>query len=110
MEIVYASLKHRRSGAAVERAEAAEAVDALWAHTEPGDGLQHVSAQPASDRVDLLLYFLSRDPFAEPGVTSRAYRLIARSHTASPLLRRAFLPPEAPEPSEPSEPSEPAGR
>lgn len=105
MDIVYASLKHRRSGTATEHAEAAEAVDALWAHTEPGDGLQHVSAQPASDRVDFLLYFLSRDPSAEPGVTTRAHRLISRSHKASLLLRQAFLPPEPPAAPEPPEPA-----
>ncbi|SOB86364.1 hypothetical protein SAMN06272789_6676 [Streptomyces sp. 1331.2] len=64
MDIVYASLKRRWPGDAAEAigaAEAAAAVDALWAHAEPADGLQHASAQPADDRIDFLLYLLSRD-------------------------------------------------
>ncbi|RKS96919.1 hypothetical protein BX286_7082 [Streptomyces sp. 3211.6] len=98
MEIVYASLKRRRPGATAQANEAAEAVDALWAHAEPGDGLEHASAQPAHDRIDLLLYLLSRDPADQPDAVRRAHRLISRSHRTSPLLRRSYLPPEPPEP------------
>ncbi|MFE4972753.1 hypothetical protein ACFRAR_11625 [Kitasatospora sp. NPDC056651] len=106
MEIVYASLKRRQPAAAAGatgEAEAAEAVDALWAHAEPADGLQHASAQPAGDRIDLLLYLLSRDPFDPLGrldpaaAVFRAHGLIARSHRTSPTLRRRYLPPEPPQ-------------
>ncbi|WP_030247448.1 hypothetical protein [Streptomyces sp. NRRL S-350] len=106
MDIVYASLKRRRPGSAAEAigaAEAAEAVDALWAHAEPADGLQHASAQPADDRIDFLLYLLSRDSSDASGrpdpvdAVCRAHGLIARSHRTSPMLMRCYLPPEPPE-------------
>ncbi|MFE3878040.1 hypothetical protein ACFXPX_27035 [Kitasatospora sp. NPDC059146] len=103
MDIVYASLKRRQPAAvagATGAAEAAEAVDALWAHAEPADGLQHASAQPADDRIDLLLYLLSRGPSDPPGqldpAAVRAYGLIARSHRTSPTLLQRYLPPEPP--------------
>ncbi|MFE5585324.1 hypothetical protein [Kitasatospora sp. NPDC056531] len=97
MDIVHASLKRRQPGATAEASEAAEAVDALWAHAEPADGLQHASAQPASDRIDLLLYLLSRDPSDRPDAVGRAHSLISRCHRTSPLLHRSYLPPEPPE-------------
>ncbi|CAM5546502.1 hypothetical protein KAURM247S_06082 [Kitasatospora aureofaciens] len=98
MEIVYASLRRRQPGdTAAEVNEAAETVDALWAHAEPGDGLQHASALPASDRIDLLLYLLTRDAPGQPDAVSRAHHLICRSHRTSPLLHRCYLPPEPPE-------------
>ncbi|MGA5823221.1 hypothetical protein ACPC54_35825 [Kitasatospora sp. NPDC094028] len=99
MEIVHASLKRRQPVAAArenEAAEAAEAVDALWAHAEPADGLQHASALPAPDRIDLLLYLLTRDTPDESDAVSRAHRLITRSHRTSPLLRHGYLPLEPP--------------
>ncbi|MFB7668488.1 hypothetical protein ACFC1R_31965 [Kitasatospora sp. NPDC056138] len=94
MEIVYASLRRRHPGEATETNEAAEAVDALWAHADPSDGLQHASAQSAPDRIDLLLYMLSRDRSDQPDAVHRAHSLIYRSHRTSPLLRRCYLPPE----------------
>ncbi|SOB78771.1 hypothetical protein [Streptomyces sp. 1331.2] len=124
MDIVYASLKRRWPGDAAEAigaAEAAAAVDALWAHAEPADGLQHASAQPADDRIDFLLYLLSRDSSDSSGSSGlsdssgspgspgssgrpdrvdavcRAHSLIARSHRTSPMLLRCYLPPEPPE-------------
>ncbi|AUY48339.1 hypothetical protein [Streptomyces sp. CB01881] len=96
MDIVYASLKRRHPGTGAEASEAAEAVDALWAHAKPADGLQHASAQPALDRIDLLLYLLSRDPSDLPDAVGRAHSLVSRSHRTSPLLRRCYLPPEPP--------------
>lgn len=105
MDIVYASLKRRQPAAAEASgaAEAAEAVDALWAHSEPADGLQHASAQPVDDRIDLLLYLLSRDPSDPSGrldpadAVCRAHGLIVRSHRTSPMLLRRYLPPEPPQ-------------
>ncbi|MFJ9697181.1 hypothetical protein [Kitasatospora sp. NPDC101183] len=99
MEIVYASLRRRPGGTAGAN-EAAEVVDALWAHALPGDGLQHASTLPADDRIDLLVYLLSRDPSDRPDAVGRAHDLIARSHRTSPLLRRCYLPPEPPEPAD----------
>ncbi|MEU3771984.1 hypothetical protein AB0F11_01975 [Streptomyces sp. NPDC032472] len=98
MDIVYASLKRRHAPAAADASEAAEAVDALWAHADPADGLQHASAQPAPDRMDFLLYLLSRDPADEPDAVGRAHSLISRCQRTSPLLRRHYLPPEPPAP------------
>lgn len=103
MDIVYASLKRRRPGPPAGAVAAAEAVDALWAHAGPADGLQHASAQPADDRIDFLLYLLSRDPSEPSGrldpadAVCRAHSLIARTHRTSPMLLRYYLPPEPPE-------------
>ncbi|WP_369185312.1 hypothetical protein [Streptomyces sp. Y1] len=73
MEVVHASLKRRHPGTAAPENEAAEAVDALWAHAEPADGLQHASALPAPDRIDLLLYLLTRNtPPATPSAAPTA--------------------------------------
>ncbi|MFJ4188173.1 hypothetical protein [Kitasatospora sp. NPDC089509] len=94
MEIIHASLRRRPGGTAGAN-EAAEVVDALWAHAEPGDGLQHAYAEPADDRIDLLLYLLGRDPSDRPDAGRRAYSLIARSHRSSPALHRGYLPPQA---------------
>ncbi|WP_431681002.1 hypothetical protein [Kitasatospora sp. KL5] len=99
MDIVYASLRRRCSGP-VPPGEAAEVLAALWAHARPDDGLQHVSARSEDDRIDLLLYLLTRTPDpvgAEPG-PDRAHALISRSRQASPLLHRRYLPP-APAPA-----------
>ncbi|MFE6056301.1 hypothetical protein ACFQ6N_36615 [Kitasatospora sp. NPDC056446] len=71
-------------------------MDALWAHAEPADGLQHASAQAADGRLDLLLYLLTRDSPDEADAVRRAHGLIARSHRASPLLSLNYLPPEPP--------------
>ncbi|KJS61009.1 hypothetical protein [Streptomyces rubellomurinus] len=92
MEIVHASLKRRHPASAARENEAAEAVDALWAHAEPADGLQHASALPAPDRLDLLLYLLTQDTPGQGDAVSRAHRLITRSHRTSPLLRHSYLP------------------
>ncbi|WP_052390268.1 hypothetical protein [Streptomyces sp. NRRL B-24484] len=99
MDIVYASLRRRCPGP-VPPGEAAEVLAALWAHARPDDGLQHVSARIEDDRVDLLLYLLTRTPGpadADAG-PARARALMDRSHLASPLLRRRYLPP-APAPA-----------
>ncbi|MFK0258246.1 hypothetical protein [Streptomyces sp. NPDC090445] len=94
MDFVYASLHRRQPAEAAPAAEAAEVVDALWAHALPGDGLQHVSARAEPDRVDVLLYLLSTDsPDALDGV-DRAHTLITRSRQTSSVLRRRYLPPE----------------
>jgi len=111
MDIVYTSLDRRPTTdpppadeltEAARAAEAAEAVNALWAHAVPADGLEHASAEAGPDRLDLLLYLLPPDPTrpTAPGATHRAAALLARSHQASPLLRRRYLPPP-PRPQEP---------
>jgi hypothetical protein len=94
MEMVYASLILRRPDVVVQASGAAEVVDALWVHAEPGDGLQHASARPVRGRLDLLLYFLSREPSDGSDAVGRAHSMITRTHRASPALRRWYLPPE----------------
>ncbi|MFE5586977.1 hypothetical protein [Kitasatospora sp. NPDC056531] len=94
MEIIYASLTARQSEDGVQSNREAEIVDALWAHSAPGDGLQHVNARPESGRVDLLLYLLTLDSPDAPSALQRAHALIARSHQASPWLNRRYLSPE----------------
>ncbi|MFA7767974.1 hypothetical protein [Streptomyces sp. NRRL S-448] len=93
MEIVYASLTRRRPGEASHEREAAEVVDALWAHALPGDGLQHASARPEADRIDLLLYLMTLDAPTAPTPLRRAHGLITRSQQNSLELRRRYLPP-----------------
>ncbi|WP_329447815.1 hypothetical protein OG906_33730 [Streptomyces sp. NBC_01426] len=93
MEIVYASLTRRHPGATLHGSEAAEAVDALWAHAQPGDGLQHASARLERDRIDFLLYLLTLDTPTAPGPLCRAHILITRSQKNSLGLRRRYLTP-----------------
>ncbi|MFE5679993.1 hypothetical protein ACFQ7B_39965 [Streptomyces erythrochromogenes] len=95
MDCVYASLRRRPEAPPAAVGEAAEVVGILWAHTTPKDGLEHISGSLDSDRVDLLLYFLSPDP-TSPAAHSplhRAAALLARGHQASPALKRRYLPP-----------------
>ncbi|MEY9873719.1 hypothetical protein ABH931_003208 [Streptacidiphilus sp. MAP12-33] len=95
MEIVYASLARRLAAGLPPPGETAEVLDALWAHTTPDDGLEHASCRPESDRVDLLLYLLTRSDSAAvaPTPIHRAEALLSRSHRASPVLRDRYLPP-----------------
>ncbi len=93
MDVVYASLRRRRPGPTPPD-ETRQAVDILWAHTRPGDALQHITARSEDDRLDLLLYLLTRHPAdGPPCSTDTAYALLARSHRASPLLNRRYQPP-----------------
>ncbi|MFJ8210453.1 hypothetical protein [Streptomyces sp. NPDC096033] len=103
MDVVYASLKRRHPGSQAQDGEAAEAVDALWAHAQPADGLQHATARPLHDRIDLLLYFLSRDPSAKPDAVGRAHSLISRSHRTSSVLHQRYQAPEPPEATDPTD-------
>jgi hypothetical protein len=100
MDIVYASLKRRRPEAEPGGVgEVAEALDALWAHATPEDGLQHASGRAEDDRVDLLLYFLTRDP-AHPDARSAVGRvedLLHRAYQNSPLLSLRYLPVRTPD-------------
>ncbi|AUG78668.1 hypothetical protein CFP65_3894 [Kitasatospora sp. MMS16-BH015] len=104
MDLVYASLDRRPAVAAPDPAtEAAEAVQALLAHSTLADGLEHATALPSPSRLDLLLYLLT--PGAESlrpegsggrdnqAAAHRATHLLARCHAASPLLRHRYLPP-----------------
>jgi hypothetical protein len=95
MDIVYASLARRPAAGEPPPGETAEVLGALWAHATPDDGLEHASCRPEPDRIDLLLYLLTR-PASSPGTPSplhRAQALLDRSHQASPLLRTRYLPP-----------------
>ncbi|GAA4983940.1 hypothetical protein [Kitasatospora paranensis] len=97
MDIVYASLR-RRHHLPARAGEAAEVTGALWAHATPDDGLEHATAVVEPDRVDLLLYLLTRTPPtpAAPTAVQRAADLLTRCHQASPHLRRSYLPPTPP--------------
>jgi hypothetical protein len=93
MDIVYASLVRRLAAGEPLLGESAEVLGALWAHALPDDGLEHASCRVEPDRVDLLLYLLTRPP-QTPGrrnALERAEALLGRSHEASPLLRIRYL-------------------
>ncbi|GAA1390358.1 hypothetical protein GCM10009639_18990 [Kitasatospora putterlickiae] len=66
-------------------------MDVLWAHCRPADGLQHVSAQSESGRLDLLLYFLTPNSPGTPRALELAHALITRTHRISPWLNRRYL-------------------
>ncbi|KOU32002.1 hypothetical protein ADK52_02240 [Streptomyces sp. WM6372] len=95
MDCVYTSLRRRPEAPPAVAHEVAEVLGILWAHTTPEDGLEHISGSLESDRVDLLLYFLSPDPAspAAHGPLHRAAALLARGHQASPTLQRRYLQP-----------------
>ncbi|MFJ8434909.1 hypothetical protein ACIQ9P_26775 [Kitasatospora sp. NPDC094019] len=93
MDIVYLSLD-RRPGITPDLAtEAAEALDILWAHTTPGDGLEHASARTEPGRLDLLLFLLPPDRPGAEDTMRRAAALVARGYRNSPVLKRRYLPP-----------------
>ncbi|MER6361992.1 hypothetical protein [Kitasatospora sp. NPDC001527] len=98
MDLVYTSLRCRNAASARPTGEVAEVLGVLWAHSTPEDGLEHISGSLVSDRVDLLMYFLTPVPpaLAAPSAVERAAALLSRSHRASPALHRRYLPPEAP--------------
>ncbi|KDN85316.1 hypothetical protein [Kitasatospora cheerisanensis] len=90
MDVVYASLTRREPGRASPE-EAGEVVEVLWAHARPADALQHITARSESDRLDLLLYLLTRHPADGPSTSvATAHALIARGHRNSPLLARRY--------------------
>ncbi|MGW4383785.1 hypothetical protein [Kitasatospora sp. NPDC004531] len=99
MEIVYASLHRRTAADPAPPGETGEVIEILWAHALPEERLQHLTARSENDRVDLLVYLLNAGTAARPPLTV-AHDLLARSHRASPLLRRRYLPP-APAPTSP---------
>ena len=92
---MYASLHRRRSVDPTSPEEVAEVLGAVWAHATPLDGLEHASGRAESDRIDLLLYLLSRNPGAPDacGAVHRAVALLMRCHRASPFLWRRYVPP-----------------
>ncbi|MFJ4094032.1 hypothetical protein ACIPYS_20835 [Kitasatospora sp. NPDC089913] len=96
MDVVHASLRRKDCGE-LPPGEASEVVGILWAHARPGDGLQHITVRSQDDRVDLLLYLLTRRTADGPSdPVASAHTLITRGHRASPLLSRRYHPP-APE-------------
>ncbi|MFK0192822.1 hypothetical protein [Kitasatospora sp. NPDC090308] len=111
MDVVYASL-HRKDTAGRPRDGEAEEIQAvLWAHARPTDAVQHITVRCESERVDLLLYLLTRPttdaapatghPAAPAEATAKdslavAHSLITRSHRASPMLQRRYQPPTPP--------------
>ncbi|MFJ3793123.1 hypothetical protein [Kitasatospora sp. NPDC090091] len=100
MDLVYTSLHHRPGAARAPATEAAEALDILWAHTTPEDGLEHAGARTEPGRLDLLLFLLPPGGPGSPDATGRAAALVARSYRNSPVLKLRYLPP-APAPSVP---------
>jgi hypothetical protein len=96
MDIVYASLARRPTAGALPPGETAEVLGALWAHATPDDGLEYASCSPEPDRVDLLLFLLTRsgDFTAASDPVHRTHALLQRSHQASPLLQTRYLPPQ----------------
>ncbi|WP_033223043.1 hypothetical protein [Kitasatospora phosalacinea] len=90
MDVVYASLRRREPGPVPAR-EASEVVGILWAHALPGDALQHITARSQDDRIDLLLYLLTRHPDDGPSTSvDTAHTLLTRGHRNSPLLNRRY--------------------
>jgi hypothetical protein len=90
VHLVHAALI-RRDGAAVDPAEAARAVDALWAHAGPEDRLEHIRARPGDDgRVELILFFRSQDG-ADPAHS--AAELIGRTHRTAAEMRQLYAEP-----------------
>ncbi|MER8182887.1 hypothetical protein [Kitasatospora sp. NPDC094015] len=96
MDIVYTSLTRRSPTVEAEPGpnEGAEVVDVLWVHATPEDRLEHASSRITPERVDLLL-FLRPTGEPAPGAERQAAELLHRSHRASPLLQRRYLPPAA---------------
>ncbi|GLW70281.1 hypothetical protein Kpho02_25800 [Kitasatospora phosalacinea] len=121
MDIVYASLGRKEAAGPAPDGEAAEVLAALWAHARPTDALQHITVRCEPERVDLLLYLLTR-PTAAPAPAPApvpaadlparapsedtakdplavAHDLVTRSHQASPTLRWRYywrpIPPAA---------------
>ncbi|MFC5908627.1 hypothetical protein [Streptacidiphilus monticola] len=96
MDLVRASLYRRLVSGLSPPGENAEVLGALWAHAVPEDGLEHVFCRPEADRVDLLLFLLTRSAGDPDGRSAldRAEGLLHRSHQASPVLRSRFLPPQ----------------
>ncbi|BAJ29313.1 MULTISPECIES: hypothetical protein [Kitasatospora] len=97
MDIVHVGLARRLPPPDTEPAvEEAEAVDVLWAHADRGGGLQHITAQASVDRIDFLLYYLTRTTPAPAAATTTAtaaaHRLITDAHRASPRFHRRYLP------------------
>lgn len=93
MDIVYASLRRRPDVAVAAEGEKAEVLGALWAHATPADGLEHVCCRPEADRVDLILYLLTRRAPDRGMATQRVGDLLARCHTSSPTFHRRYQPP-----------------
>ena len=94
VDIVYTSLDRRPAIRPAPAGEVAEVLDALWAHTTPDDGLEHVSGNAEPDRINLLLFLLPPDTdHAAADAAHRAARLLARCHQASPLLQHRYLTP-----------------
>ncbi|MGW4650180.1 hypothetical protein [Kitasatospora sp. NPDC004289] len=93
MDIVYTSLDHRPGTLPDSLTEVPEALDALWAHATPEDGLEHASARSEPGRLDLLLFLLPPDGAGAGATTCRAAALVARSYRNSPVLNRRYLPP-----------------
>ncbi|EST33271.1 hypothetical protein [Streptomyces roseochromogenus] len=98
MDIVYASLPRRPADDQPPLGETAEVLGALWAHAVPDDGLEHVTCRAELDRVDLLLFLLTRNSpdAASRTALHRAGSLLTRCHQASPLLRERYLAPQTP--------------
>lgn len=72
----------RAGGGPPAAAEAHAVQDALWAHSRPGDGLEHARARALPDGIGLVLYI--RAP-GQAAARARAYGLLCRSLTSTTL-------------------------
>ncbi len=101
MDIVYASLDRRPGTAPAAADEAAQALDTLWTHATPDDGLEHASACVEPARIDLLLFLLPTHPqTGAQDPVRRTADLLDRCYRGSTTLRLRYLPP-VPAPSAP---------
>ncbi|MGW0207540.1 hypothetical protein ACWDZ8_17605 [Streptomyces sp. NPDC003233] len=77
-----------RAGVHAGPAEASRLVDALWAHADPLEGLEHVHGRAEERHVDLIFFFRQSD--YGQGVTQRAISMLSRCHEASELIAAIY--------------------
>ncbi|MEV7213502.1 hypothetical protein AB0O31_10485 [Kitasatospora cineracea] len=82
VHLVLTSAATPRPGAA----DAERVLDTLWAHLEPGSGIEHIRVRPGPDRIDLGL-FLRGDGPAAPTATEAERAGIARLLSRIPEWR-----------------------
>ena len=86
MLLIRAVLTCKTAGRCDER-DAAQVVDALWAHARQGDGLEHVRGRLNNGQIAILL-FLRESDMRDP--ERRATELIERTFRRSTFVQAAF--------------------
>lgn len=79
-----------RDGVRVGPAEVDRLVDALWAHADPVQGLEHVRGRAEASRVDLIFFFRQIDIDYANDVAHRVLDMLCRCHEASSLLATIY--------------------